>query len=69
VEGVLLFSRRTAETFARCCEAGALVGKLSHITAFCLAASAAQPLEGLGLKEMRGASRPSEEALLSLLIS
>ena len=69
VEGVLLFSRRTAETFVRCCEAGGIVGKLNHITAYCLAASAAQPLEGLGLKEMRVASRPSEEALLSLLIS
>ena len=64
VEGVLLFSRRTAETFVRCCEAGDLMGKLSHVTAYCLAASAAQPLEGLGLKEMRVASRPSEEALL-----
>lgn len=69
VEGVLLFSRRTAETFVRCCEAGGLEGKLTHITAYCLAASAAQPLEGLGLKEMRVASRPSEDALLSLLIS
>lgn len=69
VEGVLLFSRRTAETFARCCEAADLPGAVSHITAYCLAASAAQPLEGLGLKEMRVASRPSEDALLSLLIS
>lgn len=69
IEGVLLFSRRTAETFVQCCEAGGLAGKLNHMTAYCLAASAAQPLEGLGLKEMRVASRPSEEALLSLLIS
>ena len=69
IEGVLLFSRRTAETFVQCCEAGGLAGKLNHMTAYCLAASAAQPLEGLGLKEMRVASRPSEDALLSLLIS
>lgn len=67
VDGVLLYSRRTAQIFTDLvCQAG-LSDRLASVTAYCLSANAAAPLEALCIQEVKIAAQPNEAQLLSLL--
>ncbi len=67
IEGVLLYSRRSAETFACLCEAAGLQGALGGLEAYCLSANAAVPLSDLGLGGIHVAAHPGEAQLLALI--
>ena len=66
IDGVLVYSRRTAETF---CEAARAAGldRLPDMTVFALSASVAEPLRRLDPAEIRTPARPDGEAMLALL--
>jgi len=65
--GVLLYSPRTAATFAALVKKAGLQGKLGHITAYCLSPAVSQQLQGLGLGGVAVAEAPREDKLLALL--
>jgi uroporphyrinogen-III synthase len=67
LDGVLHYSRRSAETFLRCADAADLRGRALALTHFCLSPQVAAPLSAAGAAHVRVASRPDEEALLSLV--
>ena len=67
LDGVLLYSRRTAGIFRRLCEAEGLLPALQRLTVFCLAPGIAQELAGVKVAEIKAAAQPNEEALLQLL--
>jgi len=67
VDGVLLYSPRTAEIFSRLLVAAGLAEICSSLEAFCLSANAAAPLRSLGFKELHIAAQPSEDALFALI--
>jgi uroporphyrinogen-III synthase len=67
LDGVLHYSRRSAETFVRCADAAKLRDRALALTHFCLSPQVAAPLIAAGAADIRIASRPDEEALLSLV--
>ncbi|MCE7998904.1 MAG: uroporphyrinogen-III synthase [Rhodobiaceae bacterium] len=67
IAGVLLYSKRSAETFVHLCQAAGLSGQLSGLNAYCLSANAALPLQDIGLRAIHVASAPNETDLLALL--
>jgi len=67
LDGVLLYSRRTAGIFKRLCEAEGLLPALQRLSIFCLAPGIAQELAGVQVAEIEVAAQPNEEALLKLL--
>ncbi len=67
IEGVLLYSKRSAETFVDLCRSAGLTGNLSGLNAYCLSANAALPLQNLGLLGIHVASAPNEADLLTLI--
>jgi len=67
LDGVLHYSRRSAETFLRCADAAELTQRALVLTHFCLSAQVAAPLIVSGAARVRVASRPEEEALLELI--
>jgi uroporphyrinogen-III synthase len=67
LDGVLHYSRRSAETFLRCADAVDLRGRPLALTHFCLSPQVAAPLSAAGAVHVRVAPRPDEEALLSLV--
>jgi len=67
IDAVLLYSRRSAETFATLCEAADLQTALGGLTAYCLSANAANPLRNLGLGAIQVAPHPNERELLALI--
>jgi uroporphyrinogen-III synthase len=68
VDGILHFSRRSAEMYVNAVRAGSLhddaVRRMIH---FCMSAQAAQPLIQAGAADTRVAREPNEAALLSLI--
>jgi uroporphyrinogen-III synthase len=66
IDGVLVYSRRTAETF-RDLARTAGIGQLHKVAFFALSESVAEPLRPLDPAEIRIASRPDGEAMLALL--
>jgi uroporphyrinogen-III synthase len=67
IDGVLHFSRRSAEAYIECAHAG---GLLSHALApshYCGSQQVAEPLAAAGAKSLRIAARPEETALLELI--
>jgi uroporphyrinogen-III synthase len=68
IDGVLHFSRRSAEMYVDAVRAGGLhddaVRRMIH---FCMSAQAAQPLIQAGAADTRVAREPNEAALLSLI--
>jgi uroporphyrinogen-III synthase len=68
VDGVLHFSRRSAEAYIRTARAVAAgddaLGKPVH---FCISASAAEPLVQAGAVDIRIAAEPTEPALMALI--
>jgi uroporphyrinogen-III synthase len=67
VDGVLHFSRRTAESFLRCASAGEALRPALSVTHYCLSSQVAQPLVAAGAAAVRVASRPEEAALIELV--
>ena len=67
IEAVLLYSRRSAETFVHLCEVVGLKGALGGLTAYCLSANAAEPLSDLGFGAIHVAQHPNETELLALI--
>jgi uroporphyrinogen-III synthase len=66
IDGVLLYSRRTAEAFRRAVERARLAGEAAGIRLFVLSSRVAEPLAGLGA-DVVVAAHPDEESLLALL--
>ncbi len=67
INGVLLYSKRSAEIFSDLCGQAGLSEELAALSAYCLSANAALPLQGIGLQAIHVAAAPNEGALLSLL--
>jgi uroporphyrinogen-III synthase len=67
LDGVLHYSRRSAETFVRCAAAANFRERALALMHFCLSAQVAEPLAGA--VDVHIAPRPEEEALLDLVVS
>ena len=67
LDGVLLFSPRSARVFARCVLDAELGGNCGDVVAFCISNDTANTLTGLVFKEVLVALRPNQESVLSLL--
>jgi uroporphyrinogen-III synthase len=68
VDGVLLYSPRTAATFVRLAEAADLSGACAAMTAFCLSPAVAAKAGTMAWGRVVTAGRPDQEALLALLV-
>ena len=66
-DGVLHFSRRTAESFLRCASAGEALRPALSVTHYCLSSQVAEPLVAAGAAAVRIAPRPEEAALIELV--
>ena len=66
VDGVLLFSQRTARTFAELVRDADLAGRLSGVTAYCLSLAVADALPDLGFRDVLVAEAPTQQAMLML---
>ncbi len=67
VDGVLLYSPRTAATFAALIKAAGLGDHMRGLRAYCLSEAVAAALGGLAFAGVDVASEPAQEALLALL--
>jgi uroporphyrinogen-III synthase len=67
LDGVLHYSRRSADTFLRCVDAAGLRERALALTHFCLSAQVAAPLAAAGPADIRIAAKPEEAALLDLV--
>ena len=68
IDGVLHFSRRSAETFVKVArQAGLLDPALKEPVHFCLSAQVGEPLAQAGATDVRVAREPAEAALLALI--
>jgi uroporphyrinogen-III synthase len=67
LEGVLHFSRRTAEAFVGCAGYAGLSERALLPVHFCLSSQVAEPLNAAGATAVRIAARPDESALLELV--
>jgi uroporphyrinogen-III synthase len=66
-DGVLHFSRRSAESFLRCASAGEALRPALSVTHYCLSPQVAEPLAAAGATAVRIAPRPGEAALIELV--
>jgi uroporphyrinogen-III synthase len=67
LDGVLHFSRRSAESFLRCAAAGDVLAPALRLYHFCLSSQVAEPLLAAGALLVRVAPRPEEAALIELI--
>jgi uroporphyrinogen-III synthase len=67
IEGVLHFSRRTAEAYVSAARSGGLLESALRPAHFCLSAQIAEPLAEAGAITIHVAHRPLEAALIELL--
>lgn len=67
LDGVLLYSPRTARTFASLVRAAGLVPAMTTLAAYCLSPAVASALEDLAFAHIAVAPRPDEASLLALL--
>jgi uroporphyrinogen-III synthase len=67
LDGVLHFSRRSAETFLRCAGTGGVLAPALKLTHYCLSAQIAEPLVAAGAVLVQVPSRPEETALIELV--
>jgi uroporphyrinogen-III synthase len=67
IDGVLHFSRRSAEAYLDCARAAALLEQALVVPHYCLSAQIAEPLAAAGAKAVHNAARPEEAALLELI--
>jgi uroporphyrinogen-III synthase len=67
IDGVLHFSRRTAEAYLSCAVGAALLDRALAPFHYCLSAQVARPLLQAGATTVRVAERPNEASLLELI--
>jgi uroporphyrinogen-III synthase len=67
VDGVLHFSRRSAEVFVDAARAAGVLESALQAAHFCLSAPIAEPLAQAGAADIRVAERPNEALLLALI--
>ena len=67
LDGVLHYSRRSAETFVRCAAASGLHKRVLALVHFCLSQQVAALLGEADAAQLRVASRPEEDALFELI--
>jgi uroporphyrinogen-III synthase len=68
IEGVLHFSRRSAETYLGCAAAADLTEQALAPVHFCLSPQVAEPLVAAGARATRPADQPNEAALIGLIV-
>lgn len=69
IDGVLHYSRRTAEIFLQCIVEEPLMKALLPAVQYCLSQRVAGPLRDAGFPDVRVASGPHEKAMLDLIAS
>ena len=69
VDGVLHFSRRSAEAYLACAKAGGVLERALAPLHYCLSPQVAEPLAAAGAAPLRVAPRPDEAALIDLVPS
>jgi uroporphyrinogen-III synthase len=67
IDGVLHFSRRSAETYVAAAHAGGLLAEALRPVHFCLSTQVAAPLKQAGAGDIRIAPQPAEAALIALI--
>jgi len=67
IDGVLLYSPRTATSFAELVKKAGLEGELKRMTAYGLSDAVAANIKHLSFKETKVAATPDQDALLSLI--
>ena len=67
IDGVLLFSPRTAGQFALLVREAGIDSALGGVTAFCLSAAVARELDGLSFGAVHVAAEPSLKSLMALI--
>jgi uroporphyrinogen-III synthase len=67
IDGVLHFSRRSAEAYVNAARAAGMLADALKPVHFCLSAQVAEPLAQAGTADIRIAERPNEAALLALI--
>ena len=67
IEGVLHFSRRSAEIFVQCAECAGVAAAALRPLQFCISAQAAEPLARARADKIRIAAQPEEDALVALI--
>ena len=67
IDGVLHFSRRSAEAFVDCASAAGLLAQALRATHFCISQQAAAPLMAAGAARLHVAAHPDEAALIALI--
>ncbi len=69
VDGVLLYSRRSAEAFAEAVSAAGLAPLSERIFLFCLSQAVAEPLAGIAAGSVLVAEKPNQISLFALIES
>jgi uroporphyrinogen-III synthase len=67
IDGVLHFSRRSAEVFVKTARAAGVLESALQAAQFCLSVPIAEPLAEAGAADIRVAERPNEAALIALI--
>lgn len=68
IDGVVLFSPRTAAIFAELVGAAGLAAACAGVTAFCLSWAVAAVIETMGWRQVRVAARPNQLALVNMIV-
>jgi uroporphyrinogen-III synthase len=68
LDGVLHFSRRSADVYLACAGAAGVLDKALAPAHYCLSRQVAEPLARAGAGRIEVAPRPDEAALLELLV-
>jgi uroporphyrinogen-III synthase len=69
IDGVLHYSRRSAEVYIDCAKAGGILDMALAPFQYCLSRQVAEPLRAAGARKMRVAPKPEEAALIDLVAS
>jgi uroporphyrinogen-III synthase len=67
IEGVLHFSRRTAQTYLECARRAGLLARALEPLHFCLSEQVAEPLATMASAGIKIAARPDEAALIEVV--
>jgi len=69
LDGVLLYSPRTARIFRDCIDRGGLAPSLVPVTAYCLSPAVAGQIDDLPWKSVAVAKQPTQTALLEIVLA
>lgn len=67
IDGVVLFTQRSADAFKRCLKKSLKRIKLKEVTAYCLSDAVANTLKAEGFKEIISAKKPTEDGMVALI--